>query len=193
MCGNFCSGHGLCLKNNNCKCYNGLDGEPEWTGPDCSQRTCPKDFAWVGAVVGNNNLHPIAECSNRGMCNRQTGLCECFDGYDGLACQRQACPDNCNYRGVCFPEKMLAAKAGRVYSSPWDAMKSVGCVCDVGFRGPSCDQEECPSGADPLLGYGNENGRDCSGRGICNYNVGLCRCFPGFFGDRCHKTNQEEE
>eukprot|EP01032_Pedospumella_encystans_P011118 gene11118-12955_t len=166
MCGNFCSGHGLCLKNNNCKCYAGLDGEPEWTGPDCSQRTCPKDFAWVGDVVGNNNLHPIAECSNRGMCNRQTGLCECFDGYDGLACQRQACPDNCNYRGVCFPEKMLAAKAGRVYSSPWDAMKSVGCVCDVGFRGPTCDQEECPSGADPLL---------------------------GFFGDRCHKTNIEEE
>ena len=193
MCPNLCSGHGLCLKNHNCKCYNGLDGEPEWTGLDCSQRTCPKDFAWVGAVIGNNNLHPWAECSNRGNCNRRTGLCECYDGYDGLACQRQACPENCNYRGVCFPERMLAAKAGRVYSAPWDAMKSVGCVCDIGYRGPSCDLEECPSGPDPLLGYGNEVGRDCSGRGICNYNVGLCRCFPGFYGDRCHKTNSEEE
>jgi hypothetical protein len=40
--------------NSNCNCYIGLDGEPEWTGADCSLRTCPKDFAWVGKVVGAN-------------------------------------------------------------------------------------------------------------------------------------------
>jgi len=27
-----------------------------------------------------------AECSNRGLCNRKTAECNCFDGYTGLAC-----------------------------------------------------------------------------------------------------------
>lgn len=28
-----------------------------------------------------------ALCSNRGNCNRDTGLCECYDGYSGASCQ----------------------------------------------------------------------------------------------------------
>lgn len=189
MCENQCSGHGTCEVNGNCKCFKGLDGEAEWTGPDCSWRTCPYDFAWVGASINSNNLHPWAECSNKGLCDRETGECQCFTGYEGAACQRTVCPDNCNDQGTCWPEKHLASKAGRVYDTPWDAMKHVGCLCDAGFRGPACDQQECPSGADPLSGYGNEAGRDCSGRGICDYSSGICACFTGFFGTRCqHQT-----
>ena len=59
------------------------------------------------------------------------------------------------------------------------------CLCDAGYRGPSCEFQECPSGTDPLDGYGNEAGRDCSGRGLCNFNEGTCPCFSGFFGTRC--------
>ena len=189
MCENQCSGHGTCEFNDNCKCYTGLDGEPEWTGPDCSLRTCPKDFAWVGEVVNANNLHPWAECSNRGTCDRSTGECQCFPGYEGVSCQRTVCPDNCNDRGTCWPEKHLAFKADRTYAKPWDAMKHVGCVCDKGYRGPACDLQECPSAADPLDGYGSEAGRDCSGRGKCDYSDGTCTCFTGFFGTRCqHQT-----
>jgi len=29
------------------------------------------------------------ECSNRGQCNRATGLCECFSGFYGISCSRQ--------------------------------------------------------------------------------------------------------
>jgi hypothetical protein len=189
MCENQCSGHGTCEVNGNCKCFKGLDGEDEWTGPDCSSRTCPFDFAWVGASINSNNLHPWAECSNKGICDRSSGECQCFTGYEGAACQRTVCPDNCNDQGTCWPEKHLASKAGRVYDAPWDAMKHVGCLCDAGYRGPACDQQECPSGADPLDGYGNEAGRDCSGRGICDYSNGICACFTGFFGTRCqHQT-----
>jgi hypothetical protein len=83
----------------------------------------------------------------------------------------------------------LAAKAGRVYSAPWDAMKHVGCICDAGYRGVSCELQECPSGPDPLQGYGNEAGRDCSGRGICDYSDGICDCFRGFMGSRCQKVS----
>merc|ERR1719453_2160072 len=42
LCENGCSGHGSCVVNQNCLCYTGMDGEPEWTGPDCSLRTCPR-------------------------------------------------------------------------------------------------------------------------------------------------------
>jgi hypothetical protein len=185
MCENQCSGHGTCEVNGNCKCFAGLDGEDEWTGPDCSSRTCPFDFAWVGLAINANNLHPWAECSNKGTCDRGSGECQCFTGYEGAACQRTVCPDNCNDQGTCWPEKHLASKAGRVYEAPWDAMKHVGCLCDAGYRGPACDQQECPSGADPLSGYGNEAGRDCSGRGVCDYSSGICACFTGFFGTKC--------
>lgn len=187
LCENHCSHHGTCEYNQNCVCFNGLSGEPAWTGPDCSLRTCPKDYAWVGQVVNANDLHPWTECSNKGICNRDTGTCECFAGYEGVACQRTECPDDCNGRGNCWPEKILAMKANRDYSTPWDAMKHVGCFCDPGFRGPSCEFQECPSSADPLDGYGNEAGRDCSGRGLCDYQNGVCECFSGFYGTRCDK------
>eukprot|EP01040_Poterioochromonas_malhamensis_P010823 gene10824-11797_t len=64
-------------------------------------------------------------------------------------------------------------------------MKAVGCFCDVGYRGSACEFQECPSGSDPVNGYGAEAGRDCSGRGICNYETGICSCFSGFAGMRC--------
>ena len=60
------SSHGYCLKNINCQCYTTLRGDPEWIGPDCSLRACPHDTAWVGHVVGANDLHPRMECSNKG-------------------------------------------------------------------------------------------------------------------------------
>jgi hypothetical protein len=187
MCEKSCSGHGFCVANINCDCYKGLSGEPLYTGPDCSLYRCPMDTAWVGAVVNANDMSPVTECSSRGLCDRSTGTCTCFPGYSGIACQRNECPLQCNGRGICLPERILASRVGRVYTEPWDSAKSAGCFCDPGYRGPACELVECPTGPDVLSGYGNEAGRDCSGRGLCDYTDGICSCFSGFGGTRCEK------
>lgn len=37
----------------------------------------------------NTTFEVVSECSNRGLCNTFEGICECFSGYSGAACQSQ--------------------------------------------------------------------------------------------------------
>jgi len=188
-CPNGCSRHGVCRNFGKCTCYTRPGStDPAWTQHDCSVRTCPKHKAWVDVANGNSVAHSATktvECAGKGLCDRKSGQCACFDGYTGIACERQACPKNCNGRGRCVTQEILAYEASKTYQAPWDASMAQGCVCDIGARGPDCSLEECPTGADVLLGEGNNFGRDCSGRGMCDYSTGLCKCFMGYFGTRC--------
>lgn len=183
-CPNGCSGHGSCGANDKCSCYNRPNGDVAWTEHDCSLRTCPKGLAWVAVATDANDAHPSTECSNKGRCDRQLGECECYENYAGIACERTVCPKDCSGRGICSTQYQLAVNAGTTYQA-WDQFKHVGCICDMGFRGPDCSLQECPTGADVLLGDGATKGRDCSGRGLCDYADGLCKCFSGYFGTKC--------
>jgi hypothetical protein len=184
-CPNGCSGHGTCDSNDVCTCFYKNDGLPAWTYGDCSARTCPMGTAWLGYANTTNDVHPLMECSNKGKCDRATGECVCSLDTEGIACERQTCPNDCSGAGICFSQMKLANEAGRTYTTGWDADKSRGCVCDAGRRGADCSLIECPSGADPMNGYGNTAGRDCSGRGLCDYSTGQCTCVQGFYGDKC--------
>ena len=124
-CQKNCNGHGTCNAHDICQCFNGKDGYPAFTGNDCALRTCPMGISWIGELVSSNDMHPVAECSNKGNCDRRSGTCLCFMNFDGSACERTVCPNDCNGFGVCYTQQQLADSAGVTYTTPWDAKKQV--------------------------------------------------------------------
>ena len=173
--------------------------------------TCPLGRAWAASPQANNDHKQRIECSGKGACDRKSGECECYDGFWGEGCRRSACPNDCSGHGTCQSLKQFAddyshdaddsfvskqfgtpsshpntvPNVGAKYDDAWDADYNYGCKCDSGYRGSDCSLKECPSGTDALGGNGNTKGRDCSGRGVCDYSTGLCECFAGYFGEQC--------
>jgi len=164
-CDNSCSGHGTCDLKSKCTCYDnwGL-GLAHDTG-DCSQRICPYEFAWVDTPDKSGNHHKYAECAAKGICNRDTGECECFPGYEGKGCQRTTCPNDCSGHGICtyienLPYAAVPMDAGNGYylnQDPvtfpyyyWDISKTRGCVCDPEYADVDCSKRMCPYGTDVM-------------------------------------------
>ena len=137
-------------------------------GADCSLRTCPFGPAWADAVesISEDGVgHLSAECSGKGLCDRRefSAQCKCQDGFEGAACERKACDNNCYGRGTCVTLEYFASRAdagaGEVfaYSGAWDATMMRSCDCFAGFAGHDCSVWECPTGDDPFtLGGSNE-------------------------------------
>ena len=70
---------------------------------------CPYGRAWVDQAVGIDVAHKEAECSNLGMCDRATGMCTCFEGFEGAACERMKCGESkCNGHGRCVSMRQYA-------------------------------------------------------------------------------------
>ena len=143
-CPNSCGGHGYCRTEGKCVCFAG------YTGYDCTIRTCPSGASWgeVDLGVADAGVHVDSECSGRGLCDRTSALCACFAGYEGAACERQACPNDCSGHGKCRFLAELPEVAAAGYSK-WEAKRVQKCVCDGGFMGADCSQRVCPFGDDP--------------------------------------------
>jgi hypothetical protein len=207
-CPNACSGHGTCSLHDQCTCCRNWQGNDcsQRTCPfgyahvdspkgdlDGSTGTLsgPNYPLIVGSTVypfgtteqypdaSSNEGHFYMECSNKGMCNRDEGTCECFPGYEGSACQRTSCPNDCSGHGTCETIKELAedredgdlskgyyamngfssdhagigdlSAIGDITYELWDKTLTQGCKCDPGFMGPDCSMKICRYGVDPLF------------------------------------------
>jgi len=94
--------------------------------------------------------HYYMECSNKGLCDRKSGECECFDGYEGHACQRASCPNDCSGHGTCETIAELAEDEFDNIYALWDKDMTMGCKCDAGYTGADCSGRACKYGIDPL-------------------------------------------
>mmetsp|Transcript_93616 Transcript_93616/g.183563 ORF Transcript_93616/g.183563 Transcript_93616/m.183563 type:complete len:367 (+) Transcript_93616:40-1140(+) len=163
-CDNNCSGHGTCMVDEVCSCYDNWGVGLNHDSGDCSDRICPFELAWVDTPDSSGTFHRYAECAGRGICNRGTGECACFDGYEGKACQRTTCPNDCSGHGTCEYIQDLAFsadwntdqleyfKGGQLtfdYNN-WDTRKTRGCVCDATYGDIDCSKRMCPYGNDVL-------------------------------------------
>ena len=94
-----------------CECFQGFGAASDITlyrAPDCSALTCPSGKAWADVPSTATTAHALAECSNKGICDRTSGTCKCFDGFTGDACQRVKCPNDCSGHGQCYSLRQLA-------------------------------------------------------------------------------------
>lgn len=56
--------------------------------PSLSSGNCPLGIAWADRPYDVSSAHQLSECSGVGTCDPETGICECYAGYTGDACQR---------------------------------------------------------------------------------------------------------
>lgn len=106
---------------------------------------------------GLTGTREYTECSSKGACDRSTGECTCYDGYEGRGCRRQACPGNCSGHGRCAENSQVNPMYARTTEHPnefvsqyWDAAMTRQCLCDRGWEGYDCSSRMCPTGDDPL-------------------------------------------
>jgi len=82
--------------------------------------------------------HFYMECSNAGLCDRSTGVCECFDGWTGAACTRQACPNDCSGHGTCQSVDELRTQAPTKVVNK-NTQKVVTCTVAARSKTVKCD------------------------------------------------------
>ncbi|DAZ96526.1 TPA: hypothetical protein N0F65_008077, partial [Lagenidium giganteum] len=135
-----------------CDCFAG------YTSYDCSDRQCPFAAPWFDYAHANDDIRSVPrECSNRGICDRGSGRCQCQRAFSGVACERlNLCVNNCNGHGKCRSMRDIGPLRNDVnlfYTATytlWDADRVLGCVCDDGYYGVDCSLRQCPYGDDPI-------------------------------------------
>lgn len=159
-------------------------------GADCSLRLCPhtatsfsdvdelaiggSDGFFYTSDIGQKSTatfhgrHVYRECAGQGVCDYETGQCNCFPGFTGRGCVRHECPNSCSGHGICvtddmnlyhnthaqgnveiLPAQLFSPAKTSSESSLWAADNMQSCLCDGGWMGHDCSLRQCPVGDDP--------------------------------------------
>merc|ERR1711988_1282367 len=180
-CPNGCSGNGICGANDKCSCHQ------NWQGSDCSLRTCTFTLAWADTADGTNQAHYYAECGNKGICDRKSGECKCFDGYEGKGCRRSTCPEGCSGHGTCEYIDEMAQDYQDRRQGPGNKYQDLSCSSQLQFPAKTTS---CASGS---LITSNAVSRRAN-TDIPNghlyqlwdaQKIQVCRCDLGYDGPDC--------
>ena len=146
-CVQNCHNRGSC-SNSQCHCLS------EYFGLNC-------EFKYCDSSCGSEN--------NRGLCDHNTGLCQCQDKYGGKKCEF-FCPFGCPEGLGCVKDYHCACEGCPISSFNCNergtAIEGV-CHCIKGYCGKFCE-DKC---------------EDCNGHG--EFNGACCECFNGYYGRQC--------
>merc|ERR1711990_199169 len=180
-CPNACSGNGICGANDKCSCHQ------NWQGADCSLRTCTFTLAWADTADGTNQAHYYAECGNKGVCDRKSGECKCFDGYEGKGCRRSTCPEGCSGHGTCEYIDEMAQDYQDRRQGPGNKYQDLSCSSQLQFPAKTTS---CASGS--LITSNAVSRRantDISNGHLYQLwdaqKIQVCRCDLGYDGPDC--------
>ena len=140
----------------------------------------------------------MAGCPNncggqsQGQCNASSFKCTCNAGFSGRDCSIVACPDDCNFKGLCvagvcmcrngYTGRSCAEKVclNECYGHGSCDTKAGRCKCLNGWGGRDCGSIGCPLG-------GANYSTVCSGNGTCDM-YGACNCSANFTGTNCEQA-----
>jgi len=194
-CPNACSGHGTCSLHDMCTCCR------NWQGDDCSQRTCPFDYAHVDSPKGDLDM------STGTLSGPMDKLIVGSTVYPFGTTEQY--PDSQEQEGHFYMECSNKGLCNRDDGT---------CSCFPGYEGTACQRVSCPNacsghgtcetikelaedredgdlgkGAYALNGYasGFAGIGDLSAIGYQTYELWDktltmgCKCDPGFMGPDC--------
>jgi len=148
-------------------------------GADCSKKHCPVSGSNSGSSW--HGLHRAQECDGHGVCNYDTGRCNCDDGFSGLECITK--------KGLCPMSNKNRQREWRVCNGEGSCNQNTGqCHCySQEFSGLDCSYRRCPF-------YPELNGDECNSHGDCVQAfgdrgewTGVCQCHEGWSGKFCHE------
>lgn len=121
-----------------CRCYERYEGK------NCELQICEYGPSW-----SDNGQTSV--CSDRGICNPSTGLCECLSGYSNDNCGISDCKNSCSGHGICVTDKEYYNDHVRnvthdgsgykisnssIISDNMERRKQ--CICESGYSGSDC-------------------------------------------------------
>merc|ERR1712134_20271 len=193
-CPDDCSGHGTCRSNR--------DVAYDWAIAKTKQMH-KKDKADITELFKEIYFASYDEAWDS---DKHWG-CKCDAGYRGPSCALVECPsyadpldDKCN---MASEDKAVITNFQLQYDAPFGAAgwedaysKETGKAGD-GKEQPTLQDSDFnrhyildDNGRKVYGCYGSMSGQDCSGRGICDYSTGTCKCFSGYAGTACEKVEE---